>query len=100
MMLEPATLSVIAGSVLFGVLGAIRRWRTPGAGGRLIGLAETYMRARVDLAHEREHRATIIAVLAALPPGATVMERHADGTELVIQTSSAYQNRDGLLAAP
>lgn len=86
MVMEPATFGAIAGSALFSAFG-LTRWRrrvsTTGRG--VVDLVETYIRGRAEVARERERRATIVAVFAALPPGGSVRDRHADGTELTIR---------------
>jgi hypothetical protein len=76
-------------SSMLGTLGCVG-WRfhrvhprSPGIGP--FGLAETYFRSQADATCERERRATIVATLAALPPGATLLDQRADGATLSIR---------------
>jgi hypothetical protein len=86
MVVEPTALGAIAGSVLISVFGLARRGRrasTQGPG--FVSLAEACLKGYVEVVHERERRLTILAIVTALPPGASVKHRQADGTELSIQ---------------
>jgi hypothetical protein len=83
---EPMAIGALASSVL-GAVGYIgwrsRRLSIPGMGP--VRLAETYLKGWVETAHERERRATIVATVTALPPGASLVDRRADGTTLTIR---------------
>jgi hypothetical protein len=88
MTVDPMALGALASSML-GALGYVS-WRfhrvnprTSGAG--LFRLADTYVRGQADAARERERRATIVATVAALPPGATLVDQRADGATLSIR---------------
>lgn len=43
-------------------------------GRRALHLAEQWLSTRSDIARERERRATLVAVLQSIPPGATLTE--------------------------
>jgi hypothetical protein len=88
MIVDPMALGALASSML-GALGYVG-WRsyrshsrTSGAGP--FGLAETYVRGQADATRERERRATIVATVAALPPGAMLVDQRADGAILTIR---------------
>jgi hypothetical protein len=88
MTMDPMALGALASSML-GTLGYLG-WRfhrvhprTSGVGP--FGLAETYVRGQADATRERERRATIVATVAALPPGATLIDQRADGATLTIR---------------
>jgi hypothetical protein len=76
----------LASSAL-GALGCIswrsRRHPVPSMGP--FRLAETYVKGRAETAHEQERRATIVATVAALPPGSWLVDRRADGATLTIR---------------
>src|SRR6266498_427885 len=83
---EPVAVGALASSAL-GALGWIG-WRSR----RLsipsmcpFRLAETYLKGRAETAHEQERRATIVATVTALPPGASLVDRRADGATLTIR---------------
>jgi hypothetical protein len=88
MLVEPMALGALASSTL-GALGYVRwrsyrsRMRTSGMGP--FGVAETYVRGHADATRERERRATIVAAVTALPAGATLVDRRADGTTLTVR---------------
>jgi hypothetical protein len=88
MTVELMTLGALASSVLSGVGYVVWRLyrsisRAPGT--NPLQLAETYVRGQADATRERERRATIVATVAALPPGAILVDRRADGATLTIR---------------
>jgi hypothetical protein len=87
MTVEPMALGALASSVLSGVGYVVWRLyrsisRAPGT--NPLQLAETYVRGQADATRERERRATIVATVAALPPGAILVDQRADGATLTI----------------
>ena len=88
--------SMAVGALASSLAGALTwvRWRhhrlrlSHGIGGPL-RLAEAYMCSRAETARERERRATIIAVITALPPGASLVDRRADGASLTVRIPMA-----------
>lgn len=79
---------------LLGLIGVVRtRWRATSPiphGNRmgLVHLAETYVKGLGDVTLEGERRATIVAVLAALPPGGVVAYQQPNGTKVTIRIPS------------
>jgi hypothetical protein len=89
---EPIALGALASSVL-GAVGYVG-WRSYRSTSRRVRtgpfrLAETYLRGQADATRERERRATIVAAVAALPPGATLVDQRADGATLTIRMPSS-----------
>jgi hypothetical protein len=88
MTVEPMALGALGSGVLsaVGYIGwRLRRSTSHGLGPGPFRLAETYLRGQADAARERERRTTIVATVAALPPGATLVDRRADGATLTIR---------------
>jgi hypothetical protein len=88
MTVEPMALGAFASSAL-GAVGFVG-WRWYRSACQASGLSpfqvvETYIRGQADATRERERRATIIATVAAMPPGATLVDRRADGATLTIR---------------
>ena len=83
---ELMAVGALASSAL-GALGCIgwRSWRHPVPSMGPCRLAETYLKGRVETAHEQERRVTIVATVAALPPGSWLVDRRADGATLTIR---------------
>jgi hypothetical protein len=83
---ELMAVGALASSAL-GALGCIgwrsRRHPVPSMGP--FRLAETYLRGWAEMAHEQERRTTIVATVAALPPGSSLVDRRADGATLTIR---------------
>jgi hypothetical protein len=83
---EPMAVGALASGAL-GALGCLgwrsRRLSVPSM--VPFRLAETYLKGRAETAHEQERRATIVAAVAALPPGASLVDRRADGATLTIR---------------
>ena len=48
-------------------------------------LASAAVHGRLAVTREREHRATIVAALAVLPPGGTLIDQQPDGGKLTIR---------------
>ena len=88
MTVEPMALGALASSAL-GTVGFIgwRRYRSVCQASSLspFRVVETYIRGQADATRERERRATIVATVAAMPPGATLVDRRADGATLTIR---------------
>ena len=88
MTVEPMALSVLASSAL-GTVGFMgwRRYRSScqASGLSPFQVVETYIHGQADATRERERRATIVATVAAMPPGATLVDRRADGATLTIR---------------
>lgn len=60
-------------------------WLVAGAGaGGIWGLLRLIVRGRNAVALEREHRATTIAILQRLPPGARIIEQDGPGRTQMI----------------
>jgi hypothetical protein len=53
----------------------------------LFGVIQTLAQGRVEVALERERRATLALILDRLPPGGNVTHRDALGQERIIQTA-------------
>jgi hypothetical protein len=70
-----------------------RQSRLHNAGPNLTRLAVTYVEGHVAVVREREHRETLLATMNAMPPGATLVDRRADGAMLTIQTAPAPGDR-------
>ena len=105
MTVEFMALGALASSVLSGVSYVV--WRLYRSMSRALGtnplqLAETYVRGQADATRERERRATIVATVAALPPGAILVDRRADGASLTIRmpVGSAASIQPGTMEAP
>jgi hypothetical protein len=91
MVRDPTVVGTAVASVV-GLIGLIRVRRRAASSIRhrktLVHLAETYTKGLADVAFERERRATIVAVLAAVPAAAeTVTDLHSDGAKLMIRFS-------------
>ena len=95
MTVEPIALGALASSVLSGagyVVWRLHRWISRSQGTNPLKLSETYIRSQADATRERERRATIVATVASLPPGAMLIDQRADGATLTVRmpvTSSA-----------
>jgi hypothetical protein len=50
-----------------------------------LALVRLYLRGRVDRSLEVEHRATIVALLSALPSGSEIVDQRPDGAKLTIR---------------
>ena len=82
---EPIAVGALASSAL-GALGCIG-WRSRSLSVLSMGpfrLAEAYLKGRAETAREEERRATIVATVTVLPPGASLVDRRADGATLTI----------------
>jgi hypothetical protein len=87
MTVEPMALGALATSVLSGagfIVWRLHRWISQASGTSPLHLVETYLRGQADATRERERRATIVATVAALPPGATLADQRPDGATLTI----------------
>jgi hypothetical protein len=100
MTVEPMALGALASSVLsaIGLIGwRFYRSTVRARGLSLLQLADTYLHSRADATRERERRATIVATVAALPAGATLVDQRADGATLTIRmpVASAASTKPG-----
>jgi Flp pilus assembly protein CpaB len=88
MTVEPMALGAVASTALstVGYIGwRLHRSTSHAHAPSPFQLLEAYVRGQADATRERERRTTIVASVAVLPSGATLVDQRADGTTLTIR---------------